>query len=204
MTKTSDEMTSELPLMRSWWFMWAAYGACVWGIVFGVLSIYWALGGTAFLTSTISAGLVQLVLDRVPWFIAVLWITAGLKIFAGLVALALVRPWGRIVPSWILLILTWGAGVLLAEHGALFILMGSLLLSGVVHISVRIDWTIIRWYTSLWGPWFLLGGILLLVAGWFYLRGLPRSKRHAGVVASTLGVLGAIAVLVAFSVIGIG
>lgn len=202
--KISDELSREASYVPSRWFLWAAYGACIWGVVFGALSFYWALGGRAFMTSTLSPGLIQLAVDQVPWFMAVLWITAILKIFAGLVALALVQPWGRIVPGWILLILTWGAGTLLAEHGALFIIAGALLLGHVLPIPASMSETILRWYTYLWGPWFLLGGLLLLIAGWFYLRRQPVPRRRTGMVASGMGVMGAIAVLVTFSILGIG
>jgi hypothetical protein len=58
--------------------------------VFAVPSFYWAAGGTGGLQSTVSPDLVRLAQDRVSWFITLLWITGSMKVFAGLVALALV------------------------------------------------------------------------------------------------------------------
>ena len=77
--------------------------------MFAVPSLYWVAGGTGGLDSTVSPDLVRLAYERVPWFVAVLWITGGMKVFAGLVALALVRRWGRLFPGRMLLVLAWGA-----------------------------------------------------------------------------------------------
>jgi len=111
---------------------WTAYAACAWAFVFAVPSFYWAAGGTGGLQSTVSPELVRLAQDRVSWFITLLWITGAMKVFAGLVALDLVQRWGRLFPRWVLLILAWGAGMLLAWHGALFVGAGLLMLAGVL------------------------------------------------------------------------
>jgi hypothetical protein len=181
---------------------WAAYAACAWAFVFAVPSFYWSAGGTVSLESTVSPDLVRLAHERVPWFVAVLWVTGAMKAFAGLLALALVRRWGGIFPGWMLLILTWGAGTLLAWHGALFVAGGALALGGFIPApDDPALWTVIRWYTFLWGPWFVLGGVLFMVAGWAYLR---RYDRRSGLVFSVLGVLGGLGASVAMLLLGIG
>jgi hypothetical protein len=183
--------------------MRAAYAACAWAFVFAVPSFYWAAGGTASLESTVSPDLVRFAHERVPWFVAVLWITGAMKVFAGLLALALVRGWGRFFPNWMLLTLAWGAGTLLAWHGGLFVGAGSLMLGGFMPSppSPRLS-EVVRWYTFLWGPWFLLGGMLFVAAGWSYLRGLP--DRRTGLVWSMLGVLGGLGFSVAMLLLGVG
>jgi hypothetical protein len=191
MTKAHDEQTPATPSKLSRWAVWVAYAACGWAFLFAALSFYWALGGTAG-AATVSPEIAQLARAHVPWFIAVLWITAILKVFSGFVALALIQPWGRMVPSWILLILAWGAGTLLFVHGGLFFAVGVLALSGA--ISVRTPETVLRWDTFLWGPWWLIGGILFLLAAWIYVRRLP--NRRASLVFSALGVFGALVLLV--------
>jgi hypothetical protein len=191
MTNAHDEQTPATPSKLSRWAVWVAYGACGWAFLFAALSFYWALGGTAG-ADTISPEIAQLARAHVPWFIAVLWITAILKVFSGFVALALIQPWGRMVPSWILLILAWGAGTLLFVHGGLFFAVGVLALSGA--ISVRTPETVLRWDTFLWGPWWLIGGLLFLLAAWIYVRRLP--NRRASLVFSALGVFGALVLLV--------
>ncbi|HEX6709371.1 MAG TPA: DUF3995 domain-containing protein [Rubrobacter sp.] len=180
--------------------MRASYAACAWA--FAVPSFYWAAGGTASLESTVSPDLVRVAHDRVPWFIAVLWITGAMKVFAGFLALALVRKWGAIFPGWMLLILVWGAGTLLAWHGALFVVGGALMLGFMPAPDNPALWTVIRWYIFLWGPWFVLGGALFMAAGWSYLRQAP--GRRSGFVSSALGVLGGLAVSVAMLLLGIG
>jgi hypothetical protein len=56
-----------------------------------VPSFYWAAGGTGGLESKVSPDLVRLAHERVPWFVAVLWITGAMKVFAALGALPDVR-----------------------------------------------------------------------------------------------------------------
>jgi hypothetical protein len=182
---------------------WATYAASVWAFLFAVPSFYWAAGGTGGLDSIVSPDLVRLAHDRVPWFVAVLWITGAMKAFAGLIALALVRRWGRIFPGWMLLILAWGAGTLLAWHGALFVGTGSLMLGGFISGPANPGlWAVVRWYTFLWGPWFVFGGVLFMAAGWSFLRGLP--DQRTGWAPSMLGVLGGLGVSVAMLLFGIG
>ena len=183
--------------------MWVAYAASVWAFLFALPSFYWAAGGTGGLDSIVSPDLVRLAHHRVPWFVAVLWITGAMKAFAGLIALAMVRRWGRIFPGWMLLILAWGAGTLLAWHGALFVGAGSLMLGGFVSGPPNPGlWAVVRWYTFLWGPWFVFGGVLFMAAGWSFLRGLP--DRRTGWASSLLGVVGGLGVSVAMLLLGIG
>ena len=191
MTKAPDEMTPTVPKQLSRWVGGVAYAACGWAFVFAALSFYWALGGTAG-SDTVSPAIVQLARAHVLWVIAALWISAILKVFSGFVALALVQPWGRMVPRWILLILVWGAGTLLFVHGGLFFAVGVLALSGTIRVSTPA--TLLHWYTFLWGPWWLIGGILFLIAAWSSVRRSP--DRRVDLVFSALGVFGALVLLV--------
>lgn len=43
---------------------------------------------------TLSRGIQQAATDGEPWLFAVLWVTVALEIYAALLALALIRPWG--------------------------------------------------------------------------------------------------------------
>ena len=141
---------------------------------------------------TVSPEIVQLARAHVPWVIAALWLSAILKIFSGFVALALIKPWGRRVPRWILLLLAWGAGTLLFVHGGLFFVVGILAMSGTIHVST--PETLLHWYTFLWGPWWLVGGILFLGAAWIYFRRSPEWR--VNLVFSALGVVGALVLLI--------
>ncbi len=192
MIKTDDDMTAVSWNRPSRWAVGAAFGACGWAFLFAALSFYWALGGMAGVESAVSPAIAQLARVRVPWLIAVLWITGILKLGSGLTALALVQPWGRKIPLWILLLLAWGAGTLFAVHGGLFFVVGVLALSGA--LSVSTPGPVLYSYTFLWGPWFLLGGILFLVTAWIAVRRSP--TRRVNLVFSLLGVFGALALLV--------
>jgi hypothetical protein len=134
--------------------MWAAYAACVLALLHAAASFYWAGGGTAGL-STIGGALEQLGRAREPALIAVVWAVGLLKALAGLLALALVRPWGRAFPRRVLLTAAWGGAVLLTAYGGLFTLGG-----------MTADWTALRWHAFFWDPWFLVWGLLLGTAAW--------------------------------------
>ena len=77
---------------------WAAYAACGVALAYAVVSFYWAFGGTAGV-GTLGGRLEELGRSGDP---AVLWLAgvAGvLKVAGAVLALALVRPWGRLVPG---------------------------------------------------------------------------------------------------------
>src|SRR5215217_6075192 len=79
-----------------------AYGACLLAAAYAVVSFYWAFGGMVGI-GTLGGRLEELGRQGDP---AVLWLAgvAGvLKVAGAVLALALVRPWGRVVPRWLLL-----------------------------------------------------------------------------------------------------
>lgn len=147
----------------------AAYAAAVVAFAYALMSLYWALGGHA-LISTIG-GYVEQFARRggaLPVLVA-LAVTLA-KVAGGLLALALVRPWGRVVPRGWLLIGSAGASVLLVVYGGLNVLLGGLVLSGVIHPAGGVDRTALRWHVGVWDMWFLVWGILLALAAAGYWR----------------------------------
>lgn len=191
------QMTKTMATARSWSSVWAGYAAAGWAVVFAVRGVYWGLGGTVGL-GTLSRGIQEGHANRDPALFAALWITVALEVLAAMLALALTGRWGQTfphrfpfvggkkVPGWLLLTPAWGAGTLLVGHGALFVSVGLLAASGVIEPTSEI-----RWYALVWGPWFMLGGILFTAAGWSYLR--RSSDRRTGVAASILGAIGGLA-----------
>jgi len=95
---------------------------------------------------------------------------AAVKVAGGLLALALVRPWGRVLPRRWLLIASTGASALLVVYGGLNVAVASLVLSGVIHPSAEADRTALRWHAGVWDLWFLVWGILLALATAGYWR----------------------------------
>ena len=94
---------------------------------------------------------------------------AAAKAAGGLLALALVRPWGRVIPRGWLRAGSAGASALLVVYGGLNVLLGALVLSGVIHPAGSVDRTALRWHVGVWDLWFLVWWILLAVATAGYL-----------------------------------
>ena len=108
-------------------------------------------------------------------------VAVAAKAVGGLIALALVRPWGRALRRRWLLIVSAAASVLLIVYGGLNVAAGVLVLSGVLHPSGRVDQTALRWHVELWDLWFLVWGILLAAATVSYWR--RTGNRGTGVTA---------------------
>ena len=152
---------------------WAAYPACALAWLSAVPSFYWALGGTAGL-DTVGGAIEELARTPDPAGIA-LGLGAGvLKVAGGLLALALVRPWGRAIPRRLLLGAAWTASVVLTCYGGLLVAVGALVLTGLISPAGPVDRTALRWHVLLWDLWFLVWGLLLGVAAWQYGRASRR------------------------------
>jgi hypothetical protein len=164
-----DEPAREAPSTASTFrpLAWAGYGACIWALVFAAISFYWAAGGTAG-GDTIGPAITGMAHD--PAFIAVLWGTGALKVMGGLLALALVQSWGRLLPRWALLSTAWGGGILMALYGGASWVQEGLMVFGVIRIPAGLGHTAALWHVVLWDPWWLLGGILFIIAAWSYRR----------------------------------
>jgi hypothetical protein len=141
----------------------AAYAAAIVAFGYALMSLYWALGGHALVTTI--GGYAAQFARRGGVLAALLALAAALaKAAGGLLALALVRAPRRQVPRRRLLIGAAGASVLLAGYGGLNVLLGALVLSGVIHPAGSVDRTALRWHVGAWDLWFLVWGILLALA----------------------------------------
>ncbi len=155
---------------RSRSLAWAGYAAWAWAVAFAALSFYWAVGGR-FGVETNAPAITKPVLAGDPGWIALLWLTGVLKLIAALLALALVRPWGRALPRWLLLAGGWGAFAIMAVYeGAASLLQHALMVAGAIATPAGLGETSARWHLALWDPWWLLGGLLFGLATWAYQR----------------------------------
>jgi hypothetical protein len=142
---------------------WAAYGACVVAAAYAVVSLYWALGGTAGLDRV---GGVPERMARSGGTVALLVIavTILVKVLGALLALALARPRERRLPRRVLLVACVGAAAVLVVYGAAQVTAEALVETGAIKPSGSVDWTALRWHLELWDPWFLVWGLLLALA----------------------------------------
>ena len=150
----------------------AAYAAAVVAFGYALVSLYWAAGGRALLSTV--GGYVEHLTHQggaVPVIVALAVVLA--KVAGGLLALALVRPWGQVVPHRWLLAGSAAVSLLLVAYGGINVLAGSLVLSGVIHPAGSVDRTALRWHVGLWDLWFLVWGILLALAVAGYWRRAP-------------------------------
>jgi hypothetical protein len=153
-----------------------AYAASAWAFAFAAMSLYWAAGGT-FGVGTQADSIRELAVTRPAWFVATLWVTGVMKATAGLIALALVRPWGRAIPPRMVVVAAWGTGVLLALYGGANLAVRAMMGLGVLSTPESMRSAAARWHLLVWDPWWLLGGILFCAAAWTY----PRyHRRRAG------------------------
>jgi hypothetical protein len=157
-----------------------AYAAAVVAFGYALMSLYWALGGHA-LVSTIG-GYVEQFAGRGGALAVLIALAATLaKVAGGVLALALARPWGRVVPRGWLLAGSAGASALLVAYGGLSVLLGALVLSGVIHPAGSVDRTALRWHVGVWDLWFLVWGILLALAtAGYWRRTATRTRRDGG------------------------
>ncbi len=143
--------------------VWGAYAACLWAFIFAATSFYWGAGGTLGLR-TQSPQILALVDE--PWFIVILWATGILKAAVGVLALALVRPWGRKFPRWLLFTAALGVGAFFALYGGANLSVRGLMALGLMETPESMRSAAARWHLILWDPWWLLGGVLFLLAAW--------------------------------------
>ncbi|MFJ8435306.1 DUF3995 domain-containing protein [Kitasatospora sp. NPDC094019] len=178
------------------------YVVAAWGVVFAVPSFLWATGSTFGARSTVAPELVRLAQDRVPWFLAVLWVTGVLKLAGAAIGLGLTRLRSRRAAR-LLAFCGGGATILLVWHGGLFVVHGILAETGVIPVSADLV-PLTRWYLYLWGPWFIAGGLAFATATARHLHLHLHDDRRRARHLTTAGALGALLLSLASTVTGIG
>src|SRR5436305_9314831 len=167
--KTCDSMLPASSSMRSRLAMWVAYAACGWALLFAALSFFWAAGGRT--------GLHPLELEAAPdnaMWIVINLVAGIIKVVIGLIALALIQDWGRIIPRKLLRGCAWALGVGMLLYGGLGLVSDVLHVTGIIGDAANGKWFF--WYLVLRDPWWVLGGVLYVTAAWFARRvPLPRA-----------------------------
>jgi hypothetical protein len=98
-----------------------------------------------------------------------LWLVAGVKVLAAILPLLALRRITR--PAWrrLVWVLAWIEAGVLTLYGFVLTATGLLIRVDVVTASPRADHRALAWHTYLWDPWFLVWGVLVVVAllcGW--------------------------------------
>jgi hypothetical protein len=148
---------------------WAAYAASACGGLYGAVSLYWALGGSAGLR-TVGGFAERMAQPHNLQAAAVIWSVVMAKAAGAALPLSLVRPWGAVVPRRWRAVLSGGAGAALSLYGATQVIGETLAELGLVRPAGPVDWLALRWHLELWDPWFLVWGLLLLTATWQFVR----------------------------------
>jgi hypothetical protein len=133
------------PASPTWTGPWLGYTACLLTLPYPLLKVYWAVGGTMARSAVAGTSVEGFPFGEIVMFAAV-----------GLVALALVRPWGRIAPRRVLLVAGWVPAGALVTMGTLAGLGSLAQALGLVDGPARLSgggWVVCLVY----GSWLLVG-----------------------------------------------
>lgn len=151
---------------------WTSYAACAWSILFGVLHLYWALGGTiGFVELSMPPNRI-LALARDPLYIGITWGVVIVCLFGAIFALAPIQPWSRRLPRWFLFTPLWIACGLCLVRGIGNPLQTLLIIGGVIPFEPLAGPDAQAWYqwllidSILYSPWFTLGGFVFGATAW--------------------------------------
>ena len=150
---------------------------------FAAVSTYWGLGGRALL-DTLGGEIERRALAGDDVLLAANAVGAVLKVLGGVLALALVQPWGERLPRRPLQALAWAGAAVLTVYGLVQIVAIVLVALDVVEPAEPLETKAVLWRMFLWEPWFLVWGLLLGAAAWhFRARVRAAGPRRAGLTA---------------------
>jgi Protein of unknown function (DUF3995) len=139
------------------------YLAAAWCVLFAVLHMYWAVGGSVGLASSAGADLAA----RRPWWFVLggLWAVALMLLVGAGFSIGLTR-WRR-RPGRVVAALGWFGGGLLLARGLVLEAALAIRASG---LSAAVSGQEVRWSLLLWNPWFVVGGMVMLLATYQFAR----------------------------------
>jgi hypothetical protein len=157
---------------------WAGYATAACAFLFALTSFYWGFGGT-FALDTVGREAVELIeAGDVGIYLAV-WFAGVVKVAGGVLALALVRPWGRrYLRHWMLMLAGWGGAAVLILYGGAQISVQLMVRAGIIAPAGEMDWRGFYGHLYLWDPWFVVWGILMGITAFYYTRN-ARWRRSA-------------------------
>jgi hypothetical protein len=159
----SDRSSRELdaPEIRDQLGLAAAAAALVVGLAYVAFSAYWALGGT-WLLATVGSSLVTA--DQSATVVMAVWAAVVLKSIGALLPFYLRHSAPPSKWHGRLRLLAWAEGAVLTLYGFVFTSTDLLVQAGVIHPGRAADRRALVWHTYLWDPWFLVWGVLVVLA----------------------------------------
>ena len=138
-----------------------ACAAAAWAFLFAIPSFYWAAGGSIG-EDTIAADIEQaLGALGEPWFVA---LTGVAKVIVGLLLLALVLVPLDNTPRRTLTLGVGLIGVGMIAYAVANFLQHGLMLFDAIDTPDSLGRSALHWHFFFWDPWWLLGGVLFIVA----------------------------------------
>ena len=153
------------------------WGAAIAGIVHAASSLYWAVGGRMLLETVGQWAIEAMATDRTR-AVLVLSVTGLLKLSAALLPLGVAYglvPWERFWRT-----LAWPGAIGLIGYGSLHVVLGVLVLSGIIRPDGGYDHDAIFGHAAIWGPLFMVWGLLLAGALWLSQPGRRARSRERG------------------------
>jgi len=146
---------------------WTGFAAATVAFAFAAVSLYWALGGRALL-DTLGGEIERRARAGDDVLLVANAAGAVLKMLGGMLALALVLPWGERLPRRPLQALAWTGAAVLTVYGVLQTVAIVLVALGRFELDEPLGTRALRWRMFLWEPWFLVWGMLLGAAAWHF------------------------------------
>ncbi len=166
-----ERTRQSVPALR---FTRPAWGAFAWALAFGLLSLYWAAGGMIGI-STLAQTIQDDARNGNAGMLLLTAITGVLKVGAGLLALATIQQWGRLISRRGLLVTLWVIGTVFTLYGVANFVDKLLMATGVRSVPDAVGEDVVLWYLVLWEPFWTLGGVLFLLTAWTFQRSGDRS-----------------------------
>lgn len=133
---------------------WVGYAAAIWAFIFAVPHVVWATGWYIGLQEEEARKAFQK-----TWFLVYDLVVVGMCLIGTAVALALVQPWGRRLPRWLLGFLAWaGTSLLVLRAGA----------SAVQSLYLVATGRFVPHPGLFWEIWFCLGALFFALTLWRY------------------------------------
>jgi hypothetical protein len=143
-----------VPRDRRW-----AHLAAAWCVLFAVPHLYWALGGSFALAVAAGADLAR---QRPTWFVVGgLWGVAAALLVGAAFCVGLARWRLRGTSRRLAAALGWAGGTVLVLRG---LLVEVLLATGAGGVAETVGADQTTWSLLVWNPWFVVGGVLVLLA----------------------------------------